>query len=464
MPHVFCRVVDVKLHAEQGTEEVFAQVSLIPGEIKVEEDNNEKPSTPHMFCKTLTASDTSTHGGFSVPRRAAEDCFPPLDYEQQRPWQEIVAKDLHGNEWKFRHIYRGQPRRHLLTTGWSAFVNHKKLVCGDAVLFLRGEDGVLRLGVRRAVQLKTASDYPVASAQLLNASDFTTIVNSISQKTVFNVSYNPRSGSKFIVPYHQFLKSLENKFTPGMRFNLRFETDDANERLCTGVITGIGDIDPVNWPGSKWRCLMVRWDCVEATKQNRVSLWEIEGRDSILPPVSKRMKTDFLPKLQVLEDGVGRSLDFKNSLGFQKVLQGQEVFNYSRRPSGIIGSRNSMISLLRNDLRNRAFPSSEVLQGQEIVCNNMHHPLVMHFPNAIVQPTFSPPVIVANDSRRMGFGQGYLGQHNSYSQHDTISSLLTEKSRCIKPIPSLNQSHIGPQESVSTCRSSCRLFGFTLWS
>ena len=37
-----------------------------------------KTMTPHMFCKTLTASDTSTHGGFSVPRRAAEDCFPAL--------------------------------------------------------------------------------------------------------------------------------------------------------------------------------------------------------------------------------------------------------------------------------------------------------------------------------------------------------------------------------------------------
>lgn len=37
-----------------------------------------RTSIPHMFCKTLTASDTSTHGGFSVPRRAAEDCFPPL--------------------------------------------------------------------------------------------------------------------------------------------------------------------------------------------------------------------------------------------------------------------------------------------------------------------------------------------------------------------------------------------------
>lgn len=47
----------------------------------VDDDDNEEAlmkSTTHMFCKTLTASDTSTHGGFSVPRRAAEDCFPPL--------------------------------------------------------------------------------------------------------------------------------------------------------------------------------------------------------------------------------------------------------------------------------------------------------------------------------------------------------------------------------------------------
>lgn len=54
-------------------------------ESKTEQDCEEedmeadiKSTMPHMFCKTLTASDTSTHGGFSVPRRAAEDCFPPL--------------------------------------------------------------------------------------------------------------------------------------------------------------------------------------------------------------------------------------------------------------------------------------------------------------------------------------------------------------------------------------------------
>lgn len=41
-------------------------------------DNGTKSPIPHMFCKTLTASDTSTHGDFCVPRRGAEDCFPPL--------------------------------------------------------------------------------------------------------------------------------------------------------------------------------------------------------------------------------------------------------------------------------------------------------------------------------------------------------------------------------------------------
>lgn len=30
------------------------------------------------------------------------------DYSQTPPAQELIAKDLHGNEWKFRHIFRGE--------------------------------------------------------------------------------------------------------------------------------------------------------------------------------------------------------------------------------------------------------------------------------------------------------------------------------------------------------------------
>ena len=40
---------------------------------------DEVPKQPvHSFCKILTASDTSTHGGFSVLRKHANECLPPL--------------------------------------------------------------------------------------------------------------------------------------------------------------------------------------------------------------------------------------------------------------------------------------------------------------------------------------------------------------------------------------------------
>jgi hypothetical protein len=45
----------------------------------------------NYFCKTLTASDTSTHGGFSVPRRSAEKVFPPLVCLHKMLHQNLVS-------------------------------------------------------------------------------------------------------------------------------------------------------------------------------------------------------------------------------------------------------------------------------------------------------------------------------------------------------------------------------------
>ncbi|KAF5792867.1 putative transcription factor B3-Domain family [Helianthus annuus] len=88
-----------------------------------------KPTRPTVqsFCKVLTASETNTHGRFSVLRKHATECMPALDMTQPNPTQDLLALDLHGAEWKFKHIYRGPPRRHLLTTGWSNFVTNKRL-------------------------------------------------------------------------------------------------------------------------------------------------------------------------------------------------------------------------------------------------------------------------------------------------------------------------------------------------
>ncbi|KAL5647217.1 hypothetical protein ACJX0J_041572, partial [Zea mays] len=107
-------------------------------------------------------------GGKFICRKIHICSWGVQDYSQLRPSQELMAKDLHGTEWRFRHIYRGQPRRHLLTTGWSAFVNKKKLVSRDAVQFFSGDNGELRLGVRRAAQLKNGSAFQlfITSAQI----------------------------------------------------------------------------------------------------------------------------------------------------------------------------------------------------------------------------------------------------------------------------------------------------------
>ncbi|XP_009394821.2 auxin response factor 2 [Musa acuminata AAA Group] len=349
-PHVFCLVVDVKLHADAATDEVYAQLSLLAeseefelrmkkGEVEGNEEDEDvecisRSSVPHMFCKTLTASDTSTHGGFSVPRRAAEDCFPPLDYKLQRPSQELIAKDLHGTEWTFRHIYRGQPRRHLLTTGWSAFVNRKKLISGDAVLFLRGNDGELRLGVRRAAQFKSGSPVSAHPSRNMNLATLTIIANSVSARKVFHIYYNPRAtSSKFIVPYWKFLKSFNHLISVGMRFRMIYESDDATERRSTGLITGISDIDPIRWPHSKWRCLLVNWDNdVDANQQKRISPWEIEpigpviGSGSSTTAGLKRAKIT-LPSVNMdfpIPNGNGCP-DLRESASFHEVLQGQEV-------------------------------------------------------------------------------------------------------------------------------------------
>ncbi|CAI9776435.1 unnamed protein product [Fraxinus pennsylvanica] len=348
-PQIFCRVLDVQLLANRENDDVYAQLTVLPlteligaklddkviERIGVHEDGDgvtPAKSTSHMFCKTLTASDTSTHGGFSVPRRAAEDCFPPLDYKEQRPSQELIAKDLHGVEWKFRHIYRGQPRRHLLTTGWSIFVSQKNLVSGDAVLFLRGEGGELRLGIRRAARPRNVLPDSIIKNQNTYPCVLSSVANALSSKSAFQVFYSPRaSHADFIVPYQKYLKSTANQIPVGTRFKMRFDIDDSPERRFCGVVTGVGDVDPYRWPNSKWRCLMVQWDeDIMRDHQDRVSPWDI---DFSVPfphlsihssPRIKKLRSS-LPVTPHDSQIAGNSLlDFEESVRSSKVLQGQE--------------------------------------------------------------------------------------------------------------------------------------------
>ncbi|KAF5762532.1 putative transcription factor ARF family [Helianthus annuus] len=285
-PQLICQLHNVTMHADVETDEVYAQMTLQPLTPQEQKDTflpvelgipSRQPT--NYFCKTLTASDTSTHGGFSVPRRAAEKVFPPLDFSQQPPAQELIARDLHDVEWKFRHIFRGQPKRHLLTTGWSVFVSAKRLVAGDSVLFIWNEKNQLLLGIRRANRPQTVMPSSVLSSDSMHIGLLAAAAHAAATNSCFTIFYNPRaSPSEFVIPLSKYVKAVyHTRVSVGMRFRMLFETEESSVRRYMGTITGIGDLDPARWPNSHWRSVKVGWDeSTAGERQPRVSLWEIE--------------------------------------------------------------------------------------------------------------------------------------------------------------------------------------------
>ncbi|CAL0334685.1 unnamed protein product [Lupinus luteus] len=316
-PQLICQLHNLTMHADVETDEVYAQMTLQPlnpqeqkeAYLPAELGTPSKQPT-NYFCKTLTASDTSTHGGFSVPRRAAEKVFPPLDFSQQPPCQELIARDLHGNEWKFRHIFRGQPKRHLLTTGWSVFVSAKRLVAGDAVLFIWNEKNQLLLGIRRANRPQTVMPSSVLSSDSMHLGLLAAAAHAAATNSRFTIFYNPRAcPSEFVIPLAKYVKAVyHTRVSVGMRFRMLFETEESSVRRYMGTITGISDLDPVRWPNSHWRSVKVGWDeSTAGERQPRVSLWEIEPLTTfpMYPsPFPLRLKRPWPPGLPSFHAGM----------------------------------------------------------------------------------------------------------------------------------------------------------------
>ncbi|CAA0836981.1 Auxin response factor 19 [Striga hermonthica] len=346
-PQLICQLHNVTMHADVETDEVYAQMTLQPLTPQEQKDICLQPSElgaaskqpTNYFCKTLTASDTSTHGGFSVPRRAAEKVFPPLDYSQTPPCRELLAKDLHGNEWKFGHIFRGQPKRHLLTMGWSVFVSAKRhrLVAGDSVIFIWNENNQLFLGIRRANRPQTVMPSSVLSSDSMHIGLLAAAAHAAATNSRFTIFYNPRaSPSEFVIPLVKYAKAVyHTRVSVGMRFRMLFETEESSVRRYMGTITGISDLDPVRWSNSHWRSVKVGWDeSTAGERQPRVSLWEIEPLTTfpMYPsPFSLRLKRPWpagLPSFSGLKDG---DMGMNSPLSFLRggfVDQGLQSLNF----------------------------------------------------------------------------------------------------------------------------------------
>ncbi|XP_020866118.1 LOW QUALITY PROTEIN: putative auxin response factor 14 [Arabidopsis lyrata subsp. lyrata] len=263
------RVIAIQLKVERNSDETYAEITLMPNTTQVviptQNENQFRPLV-NSFTKVLTASDTSAHGGFSVPRKLAIECLPPLDMSQPLPAQELLTIDLHGNQWRFKHSYRGTPRRHLLTTGWNAFITSKKLVAGDVIVFLRGETGELRVSIRRARYQQGNIPSSLISIESMRHGVIASAKHAFDNQCMFIVVYKPRS-SQFIVNYDKFLDAVNNKFNVGSRFTMRFEEENFSER---------SDFSP-HWKCSEWRSLKVQWDeFASFPRPDKVSPWEIK--------------------------------------------------------------------------------------------------------------------------------------------------------------------------------------------
>lgn len=330
-PYVVCRVLTNRFMADPETDEVYARMRLVPvsgNEVNCDDDgilgNNgsDAQDKPTSFAKTLTQSDANNGGGFSVPRYCAETIFPRLDYSADPPVQTILAKDVHGETWKFRHIYRGTPRRHLLTTGWSTFVNQKKLVAGDSIVFLRAENGDLCVGIRRAKRgiggnpESTSGWNPAGGNCVVPYGGFSAFLRDDENKLTrygeggspcgsgsgmskgkvraesvieaatlaangqpFEVVYYPRASTpEFCVKASQVKSAMQIRWCSGMRFKMPFETEDSSRiSWFMGTISSVQVADAMRWPDSPWRLLQVTWDEPDLLQNVKsVSPWLVE--------------------------------------------------------------------------------------------------------------------------------------------------------------------------------------------
>ncbi|KAE8686430.1 Transcriptional factor B3 family protein / auxin-responsive factor AUX/IAA-related isoform 3 [Hibiscus syriacus] len=320
-----------------------------------------------------------------------------------------------------------------------------------------------------------------------------------------------------------------------MRFKLRFEGEDA-ERRNSGVVTRISDMDPVRWPGSKWRCMLVRWDDIEANKHSRVSPWEIEpsgsvsSSDGLLNPGSKRNRVG---KSEFMVPDVTGVSNFKESLLSQKVLQVQENSGFntlydvsdtrnmhrSETRRCIPGSIDSSFAAVGNvggdplaspdiSFKNVGFGESfrfhKVLQGQEIFATpryqkgsaadetpengSLGHPdagqllgtrsglpstIQGYNPHSRIRQSVPsvPSAQVSSPSSVLMFQQTRK-LFPSTGEHDSRGRDLGSLDRFGHSIDSVQLSDTLPlvgrpefttsQELDSSCKSSCRLFGFSL--
>ncbi|THU57005.1 hypothetical protein C4D60_Mb11t23190 [Musa balbisiana] len=349
-PQLVCQLHNVTMHADVETDEVYGQMTL-------------QPLSP--------------------------------DFSQQPPAQELIAKDLHSNEWKFRHIFRGQPKRHLLTTGWSVNDNNQLL-----------------LGIRRANRPQTVMPSSVLSSDSMHIGLLAAAAHAAATNSRFTIFYNPRaSPSEFVIPLAKYVKAVHHtRVSVGMRFRMLFETEESSVRRYMGTITGISDLDSVRWPNSHWRSVKVGWD--ESTAGQRQPRCCIAIHLNSLSNLGGKDDISLNSPLLWLRNGGNTGLQ---SLNFQGV--GVTPWTQPNFDTPILGLQPGMY---------QAMAAAGVQETRTTETTKLISPSVLPFQQTQNITTRTSPMLPSQSQNFSNSNGNFVRTSNASSLHDILHQLSPE--------------------------------------
>jgi len=253
-PFTLCIISAVDLLADPHTDEVFAKLILTPiTNDACVQDPDEVPNCNDddvldevvSYTKILAPTNVIIRT-FYIPRFCAEKIFPPLGMEIS---QNLLVTDVHGEVWKFHHVCRGFPKRNVFyISEWDSFLKRKKLVAGDAVVFMKNSTGKLFVGIRRNTQF-VAAEAEQKKDELEKA--VMEAVKLAEENKPFEVVYYPRGDDwcDFVVDSNVVDESMKIQWNPRMR--VKMKTDKSLR------IPYQGTISTVSPTSNLWRMLQV---------------------------------------------------------------------------------------------------------------------------------------------------------------------------------------------------------------
>jgi len=252
-PFTICIISAVDLLADPHTDEVFAKLLLTPitNDACVQDPHevpncNDDDEVIGSFTRTLAPTNVSKHT-FYIPRFCAENIFPPLGMEIS---QYLLVTDVHGEVWKFHHVCHGFPKRNVFyISEWASFVKRKKLVVGDAVVFMKNSTGKLFVGIRRNTQFVAAAAEQKKKDEL--EKEVMEAVKLAEENKPFEIVYYPRGNDwcDFVVDGNVVDESMKIQWNPRMR--VKMKTDKSLR------IPYQGTISTVSRSSNLWRMLQV---------------------------------------------------------------------------------------------------------------------------------------------------------------------------------------------------------------